>query len=251
MTKSKNKFSVRDNIIYIENSNWTKVGMAEYREDYYEELTSVTWSKSGKGLYSYKLKCYLHQYIMEKWYGEEYLKEMYEKKYIIEHFDNNEFNNTISNLDFLLKDYNTAKGQSLDKDIEKYRDKIALRMYKNFKTETYEISVGFNEDFFEEKNGTYKPIKSLHFLYDKEYQSVILDAYLIIDQYRSSNTIEYKKLSYKKMVVEYATTIKLTPEEVESVGNGKGGFIERDGKIYVIPGKNIKLIASHQIKDWE
>lgn len=251
MAKSKNKFSVRDNTIYIENSNWNKVGMAEYREDYYEELTSVTWSKSGEGLYSSKFKCYLHQYIMEKWYGKEHLKEMYENGYIIEHFDNNEFNNKISNLDFLLKDYNTAKGQSLDKDIEKYRDKIALRMYKNFKKGTYEISVGFNEDFFEIKNGTYKPIKSLHFLYDKEYRSVILDAYLIIDQYISSNAIELKKLSFKKYTIEYATTIQLTPEEVESVGNGKGGFIERDGKFYVITGKNVKLIASHQIKDWE
>lgn len=72
---------------------------------------------------------------------------------------------------FLLKDYNTAKGQSLDKDIIRFRDKIALCfLYKNFDTETYEISIAFNEPYDEvQLDGTKKSIQECIF-----YMSVII-----------------------------------------------------------------------------
>lgn len=246
---SKNTFEVRDNIISISNDNWTKLAFAEFREDYYEELTSVTWSKNGDALYSNKLRCYLHQYIIEKWYGKEMLDEMYKNGFIIEHLDNNEFNNSISNLEFLLQDYNTAKGQSLDKDIIKYRDKIALRMYKNFDSSTYEISIAFNEPF--DESGFIKPIQAMHFLYECDYYGVILDANRIIHDYITLGEIPIKKLSHTKMIIDYAQFISLTKEEVERIGNGKGGIIERNGKTYLIPGKNLRMISSHQIKKWD
>ena len=103
-----------------------------------------------------------------------YEKYMYENGYIIEHLDNNEFNNSLSNLDFLLKDYNTAKGQSLDKDIVRFKNKIALRMYKNFCTNTYEISLGFNEPLDEiTADGTVRPVQAMHLLYRRDYYTVI------------------------------------------------------------------------------
>ncbi len=249
---SKNDFSIRDNIIQISRKEWNKLAFAEYHEDYYNELIDTTWTKKGNALFSSKLGCYLHQFIVEKWYGKEMLDDMYKNGYIIEHLDNNEFNNVLSNLDFLLKDYNTAKGQSLDKDIKRFKNRIALRMYKNFKTGTYEISLGFNEAFDEIlSDGTKKPIQAMHLLYERDYYSVILDANKIIHDYITLNRIEINKLSHSKLKIDYALYFHLTPEEQERVGNGKGGLIEREGKYYVIIGKNIKLESVHQIKDWK
>lgn len=248
---SLNVFSFKDNIITINRNGWHKLAYAEYREDYYDELTSTTWTKKGNALFSGTLNCSLHQYIMRKWYGEEMVNEMYKNGYIIEHLDNDEFNNRLSNLDFLLKDYNTAKGQSLDKDIVRYRDKIALRMYKNFETSTYEISVAFNEPFNEVlSDGTIKPIQAIHLLYDRDYYSVILDANKILHDYITLNEIKMDKLSHIRAIIDYATLIELTPEEQERIGNGKGGIIVRDGKPFFVIGKNLKIVSSHHIDDW-
>ena len=203
-------------------------------------------------MYSGKYKKSLHQFIVEKWYGKELLDEMYKKGFIIEHLDNNEFNNTLSNLDFLLSDYNTAKGQWLDKDIVKYRDRIALRMYKNFHTDTYEISVAFNECFDEKlADGRILPVKAIHFLYDTDYITVLLDASKIIHDYIFLSTIQMDKLSFCDIRIEYAHFVDLTDEERERVGNGNGGIIERDGKILLIPGKYMKIVSGHKIKEWD
>lgn len=249
---SKNSFKISGNVVEIFREEWTKMAYAEYREDYYKELTVTTWTQRGNALYSSKLKKYLHQFIMDEWYGEDMRKIMYENGYIIEHLDNNEFNNSLSNLDFLLKDYNTAKGQSLDKDIVRFKNKIALRMYKNFHTNTYEISLGFNEPLDEiTADGTVRPVQAMHLLYRRDYYTVILDANKILHDYIELNQIDLNKLSHCDLKIDYAAFLKLTPEEWERVGNGKGGIIVRNGRSYAILGDKIKLHSVHKIKDWE
>ena len=63
---SRNKFEIYGDRISISHSDWGFVASASVKEEYAEELQSVTWSKNGEYLYSSKLKQYLHVYIMRK-----------------------------------------------------------------------------------------------------------------------------------------------------------------------------------------
>ena len=44
---SKNRFTLNGNEIHIFRENWPQIAMTTYREDYYEELTSVTWTENN------------------------------------------------------------------------------------------------------------------------------------------------------------------------------------------------------------
>ena len=52
---SRNKFEIYGDRISISHSDWDFVASASVKEDYAEELQSVTWSKNGEYLYSSKL----------------------------------------------------------------------------------------------------------------------------------------------------------------------------------------------------
>lgn len=60
---SKNTFERYGDEIHIFRDSWDQVAMTTYREDYYEELTSVTWTATPKYLTNNKLGL-LHRYIM-------------------------------------------------------------------------------------------------------------------------------------------------------------------------------------------
>lgn len=68
---SKNTFEVRGNTISIMKEDWASSAQATYREDYYEELASHTWSLNNGYPYNATLGGGLHRYMMAKWYGEE------------------------------------------------------------------------------------------------------------------------------------------------------------------------------------
>lgn len=42
--RSKNKFEVVNGDIHITKEDWPVVGLTTYRDDYFEELTSKTWT---------------------------------------------------------------------------------------------------------------------------------------------------------------------------------------------------------------
>lgn len=86
---SKNKFEIYGDKILISHPNWDFIASATIRDDYAEELQSVTWTKVGEYLYSNKLEKYLHIYIMRKWYGDDTYEEMKDNGYVVDHMDNN------------------------------------------------------------------------------------------------------------------------------------------------------------------
>ena len=45
---SKNKFEIINDEIHISKEGWPLIGLTTYREDYYEELTSKTWTLTAK-----------------------------------------------------------------------------------------------------------------------------------------------------------------------------------------------------------
>ena len=66
---SKNKFEIINDEIHISKEGWPLIGLTTYREDYYEELTSKTWTLTkansetdDKGYLSNKTLGLLHRY---------------------------------------------------------------------------------------------------------------------------------------------------------------------------------------------
>lgn len=62
---SKNIFKIDGDTITISHPDGDFTATASLREDYKEEIQSVTWSKNGSYIYSQKLGVYLHIYIMK------------------------------------------------------------------------------------------------------------------------------------------------------------------------------------------
>lgn len=95
---SKNKFEVVNENIHISREEWSQVAEVTYREDYYEELTGVTWTLDNGYIRNSKLG-FLHRYMMEKWYGKEVLDDMTQRGWVVDHMNNNGFDCRICNLE--------------------------------------------------------------------------------------------------------------------------------------------------------
>lgn len=248
---SKNKFEIVDDDVHISRKEWDKLAFTSYRQDYYNELISVTWTESNGYLKNGKLGL-LHRYIMKKWYGEEILKEMDARGWIVDHINNEGFDNRICNLEFLATRHNVAKGQTLDVESKNMRDQIALNIFKDFTTNYYQISIGFNDivSLVDVVTGESHEISRLYLLYDCDYRLVINDAEQILLDYSLQKKFDIQKLKYIDYQVTYTQKVLLTEEEANNLNNG-GCAIVRDGVTYFIAGRGIKLISAYYKKGWK
>lgn len=242
---SENTFKLYGDEIHIYRKSWSKTALTTYREDYYDELTSVTWTKKGDYLSNTKLGM-LHRYIMEKWYGKEMLSEMSKKDWIVDHMNNNGFDCRISNLAFLPRKNNVAKGQIVDASYNDIWQHIALTLCKDFSTGYYQIHIGFNDRFLlqDPHTGTTLPIAYLKLLYTCNYRIVVIDAMSIIENYKLYKKIDIKKLNCDSWKAEPFELIIPNKEE-----SGKP-VIERDGKILLCVGNNAWFLESPVEKGW-
>lgn len=239
--KSKNRFELNNGIVTIYRDSWPCSAQCTYREDYWEELISHTW-RMDKNKYpvNQKLGGGLHRYMMKKWYGEKALAEFSKKKYVVDHINNDHSDCRITNLEFLKKDYNTAKGQQLDKDAPRLRQRIALGITKDFDTECYQITIGCNDCICGyDNNGKLHVVDSIKLLYSGGYNNyplVINDAENILLSYENGNGIHVERTNATCVRVYYAPSFELTEEEKENVvvtRNGKSYLVIGNGKTYV------------------
>lgn len=181
---SKNTFEVQGDTIYIKHPEWDFIATATVREDYLDEIQSVTWTYTNGYLRSSKLNQYLHIYIMKKWYGDDLYNQMCDAGCVVDHMDNNSMNCNIENLSFLMEDENKAKGFTLDKK-SKEKTFIALSMFKDFETELFQISIFFNNPASLEIDNLKAPVivRLVYLLYDTKYEIVINDARTILNDY--------------------------------------------------------------------
>lgn len=193
---SKNKFEIYDDKVIISHPDWGFIAYATVRDDYIEEIQSVTWSKKGNYLYSSKLKKHLHIYIMKKWYGDDCYKKMKSEKYVVDHMDNDGCNCCINNLSFLIDDENKAKGMTVDK---RNKDKmhLALSLYKDFDTQLYQMTLFFNLPAIAKISFLKSPavIELAYLLYEREYELVLNDARKVLLDYKKDQSFEPEKLS--------------------------------------------------------
>lgn len=236
---SKNKFSIHGDTVTITREEWDRVALATYREDYYDELSTHTWSISNGYPSNSKLGGGLHRYMMAKWYGDDLLKVLTEKDYVVDHMNNNRMDCRISNLEFLKRSRNVAKGMYLDKEAEEMRDRIAVSIFKDFTTECYQITIGCNDHIVSiDENGKKHSIDSIKLLYNCNYSLVVLDAEAILTQYESERRFTLENLRHVDIKINISKYIDLTEEEKNS------GLIFRNGQPYLIVGNGQAYLHS-------
>jgi len=192
---SKNKFEIHGDRVMLTHPDWNFIASATIRDDYIDELMSVTWTKNGEYLYNAKLDSYLHVYIMKKWYGEEEYQKLKSEGYVVDHMDNDGHNCCIDNLCFLIADENKAKGMTVDK-MSKVKTHIALSFYKDFFTQLIQMTIVFNYPAKAIISNLESPavIELVYLLYDSEYEVVLNDARQILYDYRRDYTFVPEKL---------------------------------------------------------
>lgn len=246
-SKSENTFTVNGDVVYISREGWDSVAKTTYREDYYNELKSHTWMLKNGYPYNEALGGGLHRYIMGKWYGKEVLEKLTARGYVVDHMNNDHTDCQITNLEFLLKDYNTAKGQQLDKDTERLFTRIALTISKDFQTQCYQITIGCNDAIVRgDPETSHEFVDSFKLLYSQEtpYIVVINDADTLLQIYEASNRIDIKQTHACQVRIYLALDIQLTEQEKEAsiVKRGNQTFLVLGtGKTYlkhVAPDKN-------------
>lgn len=225
---SKNTFSISGDIISITRPEWDFLAMATVREDYLEEIQSVTWGlKNDRYLYNSRLGS-LHSYIMKKWYGEELCQEMKANGYVIDHMDNVSSNCCIDNLCFLSSAYNKAKGLTFDQE-NKDKRFIALTMFKDFNTGLYQITIMFNYPATLHLTDFEYPsvVELAYLLYEGDYRKVIADAQDILLDYKEDYTFNPEKLRAIDYHIEGCVG-KVAPPEVHEeylAGNHNHGVV--------------------------
>lgn len=219
---SKNTFEINGDTISITKPEWGFNVYTTIREDYFDEIQSVTWGLLNKR-YPYNAKLgTLHSYIMKKWYGEEFCQEMTEKNYVIDHMDNDSHNCRINNLSFLSNAYNKAKGLTFDQE-NKAKEFIALTMFKDFFTGLYQITINFNYPATLAIDGFDVPsiIELAYLLYEGDYRKVIADAEDILRDYKENYTFNPIKIRAIDYHIEGCVGRPLSPEVHEEYLRGK------------------------------
>lgn len=244
--KSKNRFQIVNDEIHITREGWGHIALTSFCDDYYEQLTSYTWTLDSNGYLVNRTLGSLHRYIMGKWYGEEMVDELTLKGYVVDHMNNEHTDCRISNLEFLKKSYNTAKGQTFDVDAKELQWRIAVNIFKDFSTGNYQITIGCNDTIVGiDESGQKYYVNSIMLLYCCDYSIVINDAENILRIYETEGKILVSQTHSCDMKIRKTEDIQLTDEEKN------GAIIIRDGIPYIIIGNGQTYLNSiHYEKGW-
>lgn len=216
--------------IVITRPDRNEIMFTTFREDYWDELSNQTWRLDENGYPVCSKLGSLHRYVMGKWYGDDVLADLTQKGYVVDHLDNEHNNCRIENLEFLLKDFNTAKGQWLDKQIIEKQQHYAMALYKDFATSCYQITIGMNAPVFRrDQSGIEHFVCCLKFLYRDDYPIVIKDAEMMLLHLERD---EFHPKKYNACSIrEYdCADIELTDEEKN------GTFAIRNGAAFLVIG---------------
>jgi hypothetical protein len=219
--------------IWFNSENDYRLAYTDYEEKLWEKIQSTSWHVKRNKKKDDKEKTYinssklglLHRVVMAHWYGEEELKKATAMKYVVDHMDNDGFNCSLENLCFIPKDRNTAKGLTYDKKRAEVTDVIALNIFKDFKTQLFQITIGFNIPTAYKVNDQLVVVSDLKLLYENDFDRTFFDAERILHDFTKYNVFDTNKLNHIKLEYTPAIPAFVSPEEADAP------FIIRDGKV--------------------
>lgn len=215
-----------------------KIGSIDDTDELWEIIQSSTWNitKNPKYIYSNKHKKYLHQVVMEYWYGHECCDKMKANDFVIDHIDNNGFNCVSENLAFLNSTKNRFyKGNYYDKLRREKVPVAALHIFNNCKTGKFQITIGFNQPHILSSTG--ETLKKLYFLYEnKDYDLVLADALYLLESI-NKGILEFSELRFKYW--RYEPVIQIIVPENSNLKSGN--FININGVFYLIEGEKMQI----------
>lgn len=239
------KFEIQGNDLILWRNDWRAV--TTYCAEYYDKIAGREWRKDNNGYIVNSSFGSLHRHVMRLWYGKEVLNDMTQKGYVVDHMNNDHTDCRISNLEFLKKAYNTAKGQAFDVDAKELKWRIAVNLFKDFSTGCYQITIGCNDTIiFKDADGKEKYVNVIRLLYNCDYSIVVNDAENILREYDTIGTISLNCTHACGIRIETAPIFQLTDEEKNS------SIIWRGGVPYLVLGTgNTYLDAVHYEEGWQ
>lgn len=240
--------------ITFTSEDYSVYGFTEYTDKLWDIIGDLNWYindndiKNGVRTYIYTgsapfTKRYrkLHEIVMCTWYGKKIVDQMRDNKYIIEHLDNNPHNCSIENLAFAHEDLNKTKAFSFDKTRPELLRKVAMNIYKNFITQEFEITLGFNEMYtltLEEDNKIKTiPLNALYLKYHDDFETVLIDANFIGNSIKKELPLNIDALNCYDYQYVPANFLVAPP------GNPLPVFVNHNGQLLLVLNKNTLLAA--------
>lgn len=186
-----------NNLIWLyisDHKSRTFVGYTDYNIELLHLISNVTWHiKGSKYIYSSQYKKYLHQVVMEYWYGKDCCQKMYSNGFVIDHLDNNGMNCQYENLEFLTERKNLhLKGNVFDKTQREQIPIAAVSIYKR-KAGEFQITIGFNKPFYNSKG---QAIERGCLVYKERDYNLVLNDALLVQDFINKGKIEFIDLHY-------------------------------------------------------
>lgn len=235
MANSKLKITHENDKIYFQfiGSNCFKTGYIDYTDDLWQMANSKKWRTDGKYIYSGKDT--LHKIIMQYWYGEECYRKMRENNFVVDHIDNDGFNNLYENLEFLNRNKNwTYKGCYYDNKRKNIMNRAAVNIVKKRSGDKFQIAVGFNTPFYDPR---WLPISRAYFAYDtSDYDLVLSDAVMLVESIEKGKIIiNNLRFNRKKVIPLYM--VNLDNKNINS------GLININDEWFMITGNGFQFYS--------
>lgn len=227
--------------ITISRPQFKSLAFATYTVELFNQISSVTWSiaKSETGKEYLKSTKYglLHKLVVEHFYGKDVLEEAYKNNMVIDHLDNNGYENVYENLALIPRKENSAKGLTYDIERKETMRKFVINITKDMGTEEFQVSVIFNIPYnlLSRVNNCSIPLHVLYFRYGTDYKTAFIEARSILNDLDENGIIDFGNLRYKDFSYREAEVVHIEPAEL------KNGMFFRDGQVYFVQGSSHTL----------
>lgn len=171
------------------------------------------------------------------------IEEAYEKKFIVEHMDNDSFNCCIDNLSFAPDNVNKAKGLTYDIEREEAIPIVAVNMFKDFDTQKFQITVGFNKPMYQVSEQGYIDVTALKLVYKNDFRRTLLDAQEILYEVINNGLLDTGKLHHLDYKAE--RTILTVLQD----GEEGASMIQRNGEWLLVLNEHTRLVKVAPDKD--
>lgn len=208
-----------------------KVGITDYTDDLWQMIITRKWRTDKSYILSGKKS--LHRLVMEYWYGETHCEQKIKSGSVIDHIDNDGFNCTYENLEFLDRIKNWIyKGQYYDRKRSEKTSIAAVNIFKNKNGDRFQITIGFNIPYYDSRGQAIsKAFLAYHTL---DYDLVLSDAVQLVESIEKGQ-IHIKHLRCNHLRWEYQTFV------VSEAPLKPGNVININGEWFMIQGEGVRI----------